>query len=248
MYGRDLLGLFGSIYTVGYAALVVYLGGVFIGSAVGATGWLLMITDHQYARMILDWLLATFNVALTYAFVLRFGLVGAALGTSLAIAVQNRIQALLLRWFEGLWSFDRAFLTPVAAGFAMVVVGWTIRISSRDRRCSALLSLSSSTWVRSRSWGSIPETDSSSADSPPSIVTLSSTGSTGDGASVTKVVPARNAITCDDGRHHRRPWAGIYTIVSERVMMADAFVDDRSQSAVTHGYLRCGRWNNISPQ
>ena len=127
MYGRDLLGLFGSIYTVGYAALVVYLGGVFIGSAVGATGWLLMITDHQYARMILDWLLATFNVALTYAFVLRFGLVGAALGTSLAIAVQNRIQALLLRWFEGLWSFDRAFLTPVAAGFAMVVVGWTIR-------------------------------------------------------------------------------------------------------------------------
>jgi len=57
---------------------------VFVGSAVGATGWLLMMTDHQYARMALDWLLAVLNVALTYAFVVRYGLVGAALGTSLA--------------------------------------------------------------------------------------------------------------------------------------------------------------------
>jgi len=76
---------------------------VFVGSAVGATGWLLMMTDHQYARMALDWLLAVLNVALTYAFVVRYGLVGAALGTSLAIAVQNAIQVILLRRFEGLW-------------------------------------------------------------------------------------------------------------------------------------------------
>lgn len=116
VYGRELLGLFGDPYVAGYLPLVVYLGGVFVGSAVGATGWLLMMTDHQYARMALDWLLAVLNVGLTYAFVVRFGLVGAALGTSLAIAAQNAIQVLLLRRFEGLWPFDRTFLTPLAAG------------------------------------------------------------------------------------------------------------------------------------
>lgn len=116
VYGRELLGLFGEPYVAGYAPLVVYLGGVFVGSAVGATGWLLMMTDHQYARMALDWLLAVLNVALTYAFVVRYGLVGAALGTSLAIAVQNAIQVILLRRFEGLWPFDRTYLTPLVAG------------------------------------------------------------------------------------------------------------------------------------
>ncbi|MDR5671684.1 oligosaccharide flippase family protein [Halalkaliarchaeum sp. AArc-GB] len=128
VYGRELLALFGPTYVQGYVPLVVYLGGVFVGSAVGATGWLLMMTDHQYARMILDWLLAVLNVVLTYAFILRFGLVGAALGTSLAISVQNGLQVLLLRRFEGLWPFDRTFLTPIAAGVVAGIAMWAVRI------------------------------------------------------------------------------------------------------------------------
>ena len=127
VFGRELLGLFGEPYVAGYVPLVVYLGGVFVGSAVGATGWLLMMTDHQYARMALDWLLAVLNVALTYAFVVRYGLVGAALGTSLAIAVQNAIQVVLLRRFEGLWPFDRTYLTPLAAGGTALLAMRVIR-------------------------------------------------------------------------------------------------------------------------
>jgi O-antigen/teichoic acid export membrane protein len=122
VYGRALLGLFGDTYTRGYLPLGLYLGGVFVGSAVGATGWLLMMTDHQYARMALDWLLAVLNVALTYAFVVTFGLAGAALGTSLAIAIQNVLQALLLRRFEGLWPWDASFAPPLAAGAVAIGV------------------------------------------------------------------------------------------------------------------------------
>ena len=127
VFGTPLLALFGETYVRGHLPLVVYLGGVFVGSAVGATGWLLMMTDHQYARMALDWLLAALNVGLTYAFVLRYGLVGAALGTSVAIAVQNGAQVLLLRRFEGLWPFDRTFLAPLSAGAVMVGVMLTVR-------------------------------------------------------------------------------------------------------------------------
>jgi len=58
-----------------------------------------MMTDHQYARMALDWFLAALNVVLTYTFVVEFGLVGAALGTSIAISVQNGLQVLLIRHF-----------------------------------------------------------------------------------------------------------------------------------------------------
>jgi O-antigen/teichoic acid export membrane protein len=118
VYGRAILSGFGPTFTSGYLPLVIYLGGVLVGSAVGATGWLLMMTDHQYARMALDWLLAVLNTVLTFAFVRAFGLPGAALGTAVAIAVQNSIQAVLLRRFEGLWPFDATFLDPLAAGVA----------------------------------------------------------------------------------------------------------------------------------
>lgn len=119
VFGRELLALFGPTYVRGYLPLAVYLGGVFVGSAVGATGWLLMMTDHQYARMALDWLLAGMNVVLTYVFVVEFGLVGAAFGTSLAISVQNLLQVLLLKRFEGLWPFDATYLRPLGAGVVM---------------------------------------------------------------------------------------------------------------------------------
>lgn len=121
VYGRTVLSVFGPNFTAGYVPLVVYLGGVLVGSAVGATGWLLMMTDHQYARMALDWFLAVLNTVLTFAFVQAFGLAGAALGTAIAIGVQNTIQVVLLRRLEGLWPFDATFLKPLGAG--MVAAG-----------------------------------------------------------------------------------------------------------------------------
>lgn len=129
VFGRELLGLFGPTYTAGYLPLVVYLAGVLAGSAVGATGWLLMMTDHQYVRMALDWLLAAGNVALTYLFISAFGLVGAALGTGLAIALQNGLQVLVLRHYEGLFAFDATFLKPLAAGLVMAGAMWLTRVA-----------------------------------------------------------------------------------------------------------------------
>jgi O-antigen/teichoic acid export membrane protein len=119
VYGETMLGIFGSEYQRGYQALVVFLAGRFVANAVGATGWLMLMTDHQYVRLWLDWLLAALNLALTYWFVLAFGLVGAALGTAVAYAVQNLLQVAILWRYEGLFPFDRTFLGPIGAGICM---------------------------------------------------------------------------------------------------------------------------------
>ncbi|MFC3958977.1 oligosaccharide flippase family protein [Halovivax cerinus] len=134
VFGGDLLAIFGPQYTRGYEILLVFLVGRFVGNAVGATGILLSMTNNHYPKLWLEWLLAVLNLTLTTLFVLQFGLIGAALGTSVAIGVQNSLQVLLLRRFEGLWPFDTTFLTPLAAGIAMAGVmagvrwaldGWT---------------------------------------------------------------------------------------------------------------------------
>jgi O-antigen/teichoic acid export membrane protein len=127
VFGRELLAIFGPAYTRGYAVLLIFLIGRFIANAVGATGILLSMTNHQYAQMWLEWLLAFLNVGLTYLFVLKFGLIGAALATSLSIGIQNLLQALLLLRFESLWPFDRTFLKPLFAGFVMGAAALGIR-------------------------------------------------------------------------------------------------------------------------
>ncbi len=127
VYGPELLALFGPTYRRGYEVLLVFLVGRLVGNGVGATGWLLLMTEHQYARLALDWFLAALNVVLSYLFVIHFGMVGAALGTSSSIAVQNLLQVLLLRRYEGLFPFDRTFLKPLAAGLGAVAAMASLR-------------------------------------------------------------------------------------------------------------------------
>lgn len=122
VFGHELLAVFGPEYTRGYAVLLVFLVGRFTGNAVGATGYLLSMTNNQYAKMWLEWLLAVLNLVLTYAFVVEFGLVGAALGTSVAIGLQNALQLLVLYRFEGLWPLDATYLKPIGAGVGMAGV------------------------------------------------------------------------------------------------------------------------------
>lgn len=121
MNGQAALGLFGPEFRRGYSVLLVFLVGRFIGNAVGATGILLSMTNNHYPKMILEWLLAILNIVFTYVFVMEFGLIGAALGTSLAIALQNLLQAIVLWRAEGLWPFDRTFLKPLGVGSIVVV-------------------------------------------------------------------------------------------------------------------------------
>jgi len=131
--------------------------------------------------MALDWLLAVLNVALTYAFVVRYGLVGAALGTSLAIAVQNAIQVILLRRFEGLWPFDRTYLTPLVAGGVTFLAMRAIRevAPGEPRSSSGPRAGSWSTRARYTSSALIPETGSSHESLRGGTVGPSPSGSVG---------------------------------------------------------------------
>jgi len=119
VYGKEILAVFGPEFRRGYPVLLVFLVGRLVGNGVGATGILLSMTNNHYPKMVLEWILAVLNVVLTFFFVVEFGLIGAALGTSLAIAVQNLLQATVLWWADGLWPFDGTFLKPLGAGVGM---------------------------------------------------------------------------------------------------------------------------------
>lgn len=119
VYGRQLLGLFGAEFVRGRPVLLLFVGAVLVGTSVGATGWLLMMTDHQYVEAANSWALGLLNVGLSVFLVREFGLVGAALGTGGALAVVNVVRLIELWHFEGLQPFTRQYLKPAAAALAM---------------------------------------------------------------------------------------------------------------------------------
>lgn len=121
----ELLGLFGPEFTAGTAVLVVMLVGQLCNAATGPSGYLLMMTDHQYVVMANEWLFGVANVVLTVVFIQLFGLVGAALASAGVLAVRNLTKLAEVWYFEGMTPYNRAFLKPLVAGVA-VAVGLTL--------------------------------------------------------------------------------------------------------------------------
>jgi O-antigen/teichoic acid export membrane protein len=119
VYRGELLALFGEEYTRGSLVLATFVVGRIVANAVGATGWLLLMTDHQYLRMVNSWVLGGLNVAFSYYFILEFGLIGAALGTAGSMAIVYLVRLSQLWYLERLQPFDATFLKPLGAGAAM---------------------------------------------------------------------------------------------------------------------------------
>lgn len=129
VFRTELLGLFGSTYTQGGPILAIVIVAFSIDNAVGGVGWLLEMTEHQYARMELEWIIGLLNVFVSTLLVIEFGLMGVAIGTALSVVLQNILQVGLLWRTEHLQPFDATFLAPLAAGLASGVIMSNMPIS-----------------------------------------------------------------------------------------------------------------------
>ncbi|MFP8890216.1 flippase [Natrialbaceae archaeon A-CW2] len=128
LYSREMLGLFGEEFTAGAAVLAFFVVSQILNNAVGPSGYLLMISDHQYVLLVNQWVFGVLNVALNYYFILEFGLVGAAFATATVSALNNIARLVEIWYLEGLFPYTRAYLKPIFAGIgtaaAMYGVGF----------------------------------------------------------------------------------------------------------------------------
>lgn len=117
-YSSELLSLFGAEFSTGSAVLLVLAVGQLANSAVGPSGFLLMMTGHQYLNMVNQWVLGVLNIALNYVMILEFGLIGAAVATSAVLAFINVVRLAEIWYTEGLFPYSVAFWKPLVAGTA----------------------------------------------------------------------------------------------------------------------------------
>ena len=89
IFGRLLLGLFGSDFPAGYAALVILLAGQVFSSLTGSVGTIMTMTGNQIRAA---WIVgggALCNLVLNLLLIPRFGIEGAAFATSASVILWN---------------------------------------------------------------------------------------------------------------------------------------------------------------
>jgi O-antigen/teichoic acid export membrane protein len=121
VYRRELLAVFGSSFTAGTTALVALSLGYIVKSAGGPSGYILILTDHQYLSMINQWLMAIVNIGLNYYLILRYGFLGAAIATSFTMVFINIVRVAEVYYTEHLFPYTSVFLKPVAAAVTAAV-------------------------------------------------------------------------------------------------------------------------------
>lgn len=127
LYSGEVLAIFGPEFTAGASVLTLFAAAQLTNCAVGPSGFLLMMTDHQYLNLLNQWTLGLLNVVLNYVLILEFGLIGAALATAGVLTAINGLRLAEVWYTEGLHPYSAAFWKPLAAGviagFVMAGIG-----------------------------------------------------------------------------------------------------------------------------
>jgi O-antigen/teichoic acid export membrane protein len=120
VYAEEILSLFGEGFTDGVLVLILFTIAQLTNSAVGPSGFLLMMTDHQYLTMTNQVVSGTLNAVLNYVFILEYGFIGAAVATASVLAGINMIRVIQLWYLEGVHPYNRKYIKPIAAGVVSV--------------------------------------------------------------------------------------------------------------------------------
>jgi O-antigen/teichoic acid export membrane protein len=121
--GMILLGLFGKAYAGGSLALVVLSTGQLINVGTGALSFLLVMTGRQKQWMITTGIMLALDILLNVLLTPRFGLVGSALATGLAVSGVNLVALFWVRSSMRLWPFDLGYAKGVASAVVAGMVG-----------------------------------------------------------------------------------------------------------------------------
>ena len=115
--GHEVLALFGGkVASEGFVALIVVAVAQLFSASVGTTPRMLAMTGNQNIEMVATTIAAVIGVAVSLALVPSFGILGAAIGMSTAIVVENAGTMAAVKWRLGFFPYSPEWIKPLAAG------------------------------------------------------------------------------------------------------------------------------------
>lgn len=123
---EPLLALFGPEFAKGSAALIILAAAYLVMTGTGPAGDVVLMTGRSKAILYASAASGALGLGLNFYLIPRFGLIGAALATGLAIAVGNLANVLLAWRFTALLPYTKATAKPIL--IALCVAGLHIAL------------------------------------------------------------------------------------------------------------------------
>jgi len=99
--------LFGSQYAPAGEVLRILVVGYFVHAVVGPNGVTLTVFDHNFVRLIDNLLILCFNILLNITLIPRYGAVGAAIATTVSIALINAVMQAQVWYLTGVYPVSK---------------------------------------------------------------------------------------------------------------------------------------------
>lgn len=131
VYSSEILRIFGEEFTGDGLVLLFFAIAQLTNCAVGPSGLLLMMTNHQYLNLANQWVLGILNVILNYVFIIEFGFIGAAVATAGTLTTINIVRVIEVWYVEEITPYSKKYWKPVVAGLISIVImfGWRLFLS-----------------------------------------------------------------------------------------------------------------------
>lgn len=127
MFPGELLGIFGTDFREGTAALVVLAVAELVNAATGVCQSMIDMTGHTRVKLFNSFLWMALAVGGGFALIPRFGVLGAAVASLIAIVAVNVLSVVQVWVMERLNPFDRRSMKPMVAGAAGLLVALLAR-------------------------------------------------------------------------------------------------------------------------
>ena len=131
LFSEPLLGISGSGFSPAWPLLIALAIGNLINVGTGSVGYMLLMTGHQKITFLNSLVAIVFNIVLGVLLIPRYGAMGVAIATGVALSVLNLMRLLQVYIFLRMTPFRWDTLKPIAAGlFSAVVTGCFIYLLS----------------------------------------------------------------------------------------------------------------------
>ena len=125
--GQNILHIFGQEFIAGWLPLVILAGGQLVNAGTGGIAYILIMSGHQYHKLFGDLLLVILNILLNIYLIPRWGLVGAAVATSISMASVNILRAFQVYVMLKTHAYNWLYLKPIGAGLLAGILGIGLR-------------------------------------------------------------------------------------------------------------------------
>ncbi len=126
LFATGILGIFGGGFMRGAAALKILAVGQIVNAVVGPIGFILTMTGRQKINLVNSVCLAGSNVLLNILLIPRYGMIGAALATTLSLSGINILRVVEIKILYGFTPFRRDLAKPAAAGAVSTAVSYLL--------------------------------------------------------------------------------------------------------------------------